>query len=296
LRDLRASTRSTYVSQAVMIGRHYEADPAALHEEEVRTFFLFLRNERRYAGSSLIIARAALRYFYCDHLGIGLHWKVWQEMRVRRVQTLPVVFSREEVARLLRVVRCDRFRTIFEFMYGCGLRISEALQTEVKDIDGQALRVHVRDAKGGKDRYVPIAPALVATRRRFWRRHRHTRWLFPALPAGWRNSQKSLPEIARAARGPMGGATVQSAFRLAVAASGLRKKATPHTLRHSYATHLLEEGVSIRLISQFLGHTSLETTLVYTHLTAVSEGQALAALQRLAQQTAPRPPQPARRV
>ena len=278
----------------MLIGRHFQDDPAALGEEEVRAFFLFLRNERRYASSSLIITRAALRYFYCDHLGTGLHWKLWQEMRVRRAQTLPVVFSREEVARLLGAVRRDRFRTALQFMYGCGLRISEALGTEVTDIDGQALRVHIRNAKGGKDRYVPIAPALVGTLRRFWRRHRHSRWLFPGLRSGWKSVKRPLPEVARAATGPMCEASLQEAFRLALAASGLRQKATPHTLRHSYATHLLEEGVSIRLISQYLGHSSLETTLVYTHLTAVSEGGAIEALQRLQEQIGLRPPPPRR--
>jgi integrase/recombinase XerD len=256
----------------------------------VRDYFLFLRNERRYAGSSLSIVLAALRCFYSDHLGTGARWKLWQEMRVRRAQTLPVVFSREEVARLLLCVRCDRFRTVLRLIYGCGLRISEAVRLEVTDIGGTELRIHVRDAKGGKDRYVPVAPALVATLRRFWRRHRHPRWLFPGLRNDWKLAKIPLPLRARAATGPMSASAVQGAFRLALAASGLRKEATPHTLRHSYATHLLEEGVSIRLISQYLGHASLETTLIYTHLSAVSEGKALEALQRLQEQTGLRAP------
>lgn len=296
MRDLRPRTREAYVSYPVLIGRHYGADPAALCEEQVRDYFLFLRKERRYAGSSLSIVLAALRCFYSDHLGTGAHWKLWQEMRVRRAQTLPVVFSREEVARLLLAVRCDRFRTVLRLIYGCGLRITEAVGLEVTDIDGAALRIHIRDAKGGKDRSVPVAPALVATLRRFWRRHRHPRWLFPGLRHDWKTAKTPLPERARAATGPMSASAVQGAFRLALAASGLRKEATPHTLRHSYATHLLEEGVSIRLISQYLGHASLETTLIYTHLSAVSEGQALEALQRLQEQTGLRPPAPARAV
>jgi site-specific recombinase XerD len=264
-------------------------DPAALSEEQVRAYFLFLRNERRYAGSSLSIALAALRCFYGDHLGVGARWKLWQEMRVRRAQTLPVVLTREEVGQLLRAVRCDRFRTVLRLIYGCGLRITEAVGLEVKDIEGAALRIHVSNAKGGKDRCVPIAPALVATLRRFWRRHRHPRWLFPGLCCDWKTAKTPLPERARAATGPMSASAVQGAFRLALAASGLRKEATPHTLRHSYATHLLEEGVSIRLISQYLGHASLETTLIYTHLSAVSEGRALEALERLQEQTGLRP-------
>jgi integrase/recombinase XerD len=217
-------------------------------------------------------------------------------MRARRAQTLPVVLTREEVARLLRAVRCDRFRTVLRLIYGCGLRITEAVGLEVTDIDGAAFRIHIRDAKGGKDRYVPVAPALVATLRRFWKRHHHPRWLFPGLRHDWRTAKTPLPERARAATGPMSASAVQGAFRLALAASGLRKKATPHTLRHSYATHLLEEGISIRLISQYLGHASLETTLIYVHLSAVSEAKALEALQRLQEQTGLRPPAPLRTV
>lgn len=295
MRDLRPRTREAYVSYPVLLGRHYQADPATLSEEQVRDYFLFLRNERRYAGSSLSLVLAALRCFYCEHLGTGARWKLWQEMRVRRPQTLPVVLSREEVAQLLLAVRCDRFRTVLRLIYGCGLRITEAVRLEVTDIDATAWRVHLREAKGGKDRYVPIAPALVATLRRFWRRHRHPRWLFPGLRNDWKLAKIPLPERARAATGPMSASAVQGAFRLALAASGLRKEATPHTLRHSFATHLLEEGVSIRLISQYLGHASLETTLIYTHLTAVSEGRALEALQRLQEQTGLRPRVPTRR-
>ena len=151
-------------------------------------------------------------------------------------------------------------------------------------------RVLVRQGKGGKDRLVPLAPEMLADLRRFWRRHRNPRWLFPALGAGHRGGKEPLAARARRAKGPLSESAVQNACRLALAASGINKAATPHTLRHSYATHLLEEGISIRLISQYLGHASLEVTLIYTHLSAVSESQAVAALQRLYRQTAPGAP------
>jgi integrase/recombinase XerD len=160
------------------------------------------------------------------------------------------------------------------------------------DIKTADRRLHVRNAKGGKDRYVPITPEMIADLRRFWCRHRHPRWLFPGLQTDWRAQKEPLILRARRAKGPMSESAVQNAFRLALAASGLKTKATPHTLRHSYATHLLEEGVNIRLISQYLGHSSLETTLVYTHLTVVSEAQAVTALQRLFQQTITKPQPP----
>jgi integrase/recombinase XerD len=285
LRDLRPRTRQAYVSYAVLIGRHYGCDPAALEEGQVRDYFLFLRTQRHYAPSSISITLAALRAFYRDHLGTGRDWKLWRELKVRRVEPLPTVLSREEVTQLLAVVQRDRFRTILRLIYHCGLRIREACRLEVTDIDAGGGRLHVRNAKGGKDRYVPIAPQMIADLRRFWRRHRHPRLLFPGMQVDWKALKQPLTARALRATEPMSESAVQNAFRLALAASGLKTKATPHTLRHSYATHLLEEGVSIRLISQYLGHSSLETTLIYTHLTAVSEAQAVTALRKLFAQT-----------
>jgi integrase len=232
-----------------------------------------------------------LRTFYREHLGVGRDWKLWQELKVRRLEPLPTVLSREEVARLLGSVSSDRVRTVLRLIYHGGLRIREACRIELCDIDAAAGRLHLRNAKGGKDRYVPIAPPMIADLRRFWCRHRHPKYLFPGMQVDWKAHKQPLAERALRATGPMSESAVQNAFRLALAASGLKTKATPHTLRHSYATHLLEEGVSIRLISQYLGHASLETTLIYTHLTAVSEGKAVQALQRLFAQTSkPSPP------
>ena len=281
LRDLRPRTQEAYVSYVVHIGRHFSTDPALLPEAQVRDYFLFLRTERHYAASSMGLALAALRAFYSDHLGTGRDWKLWRDGKVRRVEPLPTVLSREEVAQLLAAVRVDRFRTVLRLIYHCGLRIREACRIEITDIKRVAGFLHLRKTKGGKSRYVPIAPEMIADLRRFWCRHRHPRWLFPGLQTDWRAQKEPLIQRARRAKGPMSESTVQNAFRLALAASGLKARATPHTLRHSYATHLLEEGISIRLISQYLGHSSLETTLIYTHLTAVSEAQAVMALQRL---------------
>jgi site-specific recombinase XerD len=281
LRDLRARTREAYLSYVVLIGRHFGTDPATLSEEQVRSYFLFLRNERHYAASSIALTLASLRTFYWDHLQTGSQWKLWKELKVRRGQPLPTVLSREEVARLLACVQRDRIRTVLRLIYHTGLRIREACRIEVTDIDRHGGRLHVRNGKGGKDRYVPVTPVMIQDLGRFWRRHRHPRWLFPGLQCNWKAHKEPLVLRARRAKGPMSESGVQNAFRMALAASGIQKAATPHTLRHSYATHLLEEGVSIRLISQYLGHSSLDTTLIYTHLTAVSEGKALEALHRL---------------
>ncbi len=169
-------------------------------------------------------------------------------------------------------------------IYQTGLRIREACRLELSDLSAQRGRIRVREGKGGKDRYVPLAPPMLEDLRRFWRRHQHRRWLFPGLQCPWKSLKEAPAARASKAAAPMSESAVQNAFRLALAESGLKKAATPHTLRHSYATHLLEEGVSLRLISQYLGHASLETTVIYTHLTALSESQAVAALERLYRQ------------
>lgn len=252
-----------------------------LGEDAVQAFFLFLRKERRYAPSSMRLAIAALRCFYAEHLGTGKSWALWRALRVREPKSLPTVLSREEVARLLASVRCDRFRTILRLIYHTGLRIREACRIEVHHIDRAGGRLHVREGKGGKDRCVPIAPAMLADLERFWRRHRHPKWLFPGLRCDWKRMKEPPQARAREAKNPMSESSVQGAFRLALAQSGIGKPATPHTLRHSYATHLLEEGVSIRLISEYLGHASLDVTVIYTHLTACNEARTREALERL---------------
>ena len=285
LRDLRPRTRASYLSYVIAIGRQQGRDPAALDEAAVQAFLVFLRKERRYAASSMRLAIASLRSFYKDHLETGKAWTLWRTVRVREPQTLPTVLSREEVARLLGAVRCDRFRTILRLIYHTGLRIREACRLEGCDIDRASGRIHVREGKGGKDRYVPIAPGMVADLERFWRRHRHPQWLFPGLRCDWKLMKEPLHVKARQAQGPMSESSVQGAFRLALAQSGITKPATPHTLRHSYATHLLEEGVSIRFISQYLGHSSLDITVIYTHLTACTEERTREALAKLHMQT-----------
>jgi integrase len=210
---------------------------------------------------------------------VGNDWKLFDLVRAPSAQTLPTVLTRGEVARLFTTVREERFRVILRFIYACGLRIGEAVKVEVGDLRGGE-RVHVRQAKGNKDRYVPLPPAMTDELRAYWKTHRHRRFVFPGVGRGWRDGSSSVSALAAAAE-PMGVGSIQNCMRLAVAAAELPKGTCAHTLRHSYATHLLEEGVSIRLISAYLGHASLETTLIYTHLTAVNEAGARAAVARL---------------
>ncbi len=150
---------------------------------------------------------------------------------------------------------------------------------EVRDLREPG-RVHLREAKGNKERYVPLPERMRDELRAWWRTHRHPKWIFPGVGRGWREQPERVAQLADAVE-PMGVGSVQHCLRLARAEAGLPPETVVHTLRHSYATHLLEEGVSIRLISAYLGHSSLETTLIYTHLTAVNEAAAREAVARL---------------
>jgi integrase len=151
---------------------------------------------------------------------------------------------------------------------------------EVNDIKKEPSRLHLRRTKGRKERFVPLPEAMLRELRDYWRTHRHPRWVFPGTGRGWREGPLASARLGRACE-PMGVGSIQNCLRLAVPAARLPKGVSAHVLRHSYATHLLEEGVSIRLISAYLGHASLETTLIYTHLTAVNEAGARAAVSRL---------------
>lgn len=263
----------------VGLARWAKQDPLILDESRVRDYLLYLRIDRKYAPSSMHQAIAALRAFYRD-----LHkhsWDLWSQVKVRRTTKLPVVLTRSEVQLLLNSLERLRFRVALGLIYHCGLRVGEALRIELKDIDAALGRIHLRHTKGGKDRYVPVSPGMIQELRAFWKMHRNPCWIFPGMERGWKFQKEGAAAIAGRCNHPMSEESIQNALRLALRKSQITKHVVVHTLRHSYATHLLEEGVSIRLISQYLGHTSLDTTLIYTHLTAVSEEKTREALERL---------------
>ena len=282
LKDFRPPTKKEYLRYLRKLGEHYACDPAALSEDQLRAYFLFLRQEKQFGGSAMKLARCALRCFFRECLHVT-GWTVFEEVRVAPPQTLPLVLTREQVAALLGTLREPRYRAALTLIYHTGLRVGEAVRIELRDLRETHTphpRLHVRCGKGGKDRFVPLAPAMVAQLRAWWQTHRHPQWLFPGPTSGWRERAQPADAAQRAAS-HLSVSAVQNTFRLARATSGLPVEATVHTLRHCYATHLLEEGVSLRLISQYLGHASLETTVIYTHLTPLNEARTRAALEVL---------------
>jgi len=280
LKDFKPPTKKEYVRYVRRLGDHFRCDPATLSEDQVRQYFLFLRQEKKLSGSALSIGKAAFQLFFRDALG-RTDWKVFAELVIRRGQPLPLVLSRPEVQRVLGVLREERFRVCLRLIYHGGLRVGEAVKIKVTDIDAAQGRLRIREGKGGRDRCVPVTQRMVVELRAFWKTHRNPVWLFPAPGRAWRERAEDRNAVLGRATGCMSVSAVQNAFRLARAESGIHPQSCVHTLRHCYATHLLEEGVSLRLISQYLGHASLDVTVIYTHLTATNEGQARAALERL---------------
>jgi integrase len=252
-------------------------DPTKLRENEVLDFLISLRQQRKLKDSTVNQAVCALRAFYRDHL--GRKWKGWSQIKIRRDEQLPNVLSREEVARFLGAVRQGRFLAVFILMYHCGLRLGEVVSLKPGHIDASRGVIRIIGSKGGKDREIPISDVLIERLRAFWKIHRNPEWLFPSPGRGWKSAGATLPDALRRSTKPMSDSSVQAAMRATVVALGWdlrhgRRPVTCHTLRHCFATHLLDAGVSICLVSQYLGHSSLKPTLVYLHLTEASETKA----------------------
>ena len=263
LRGLSERTQDSYV-RAVRQFLEYCHKPAEqVGQEEFRQYFLYLKNIRHVSRSTCTIALCGLKFFY-EHT-LERDWHTFELVRPAHENKLPVVLSVQEVQRVLTCVESQRYRVCLTLIYSCGLRLLEGVHLQVKDIDGNRKMLHICLAKGGKDRYVPLPEASLDMLRRHWQTHRNRVWLFPAM-------RGERPEPATAT-GPMCETSVQRAFHAALIQSGIHKKATVHTLRHSYATHLLEAGVNLRIIQSYLGHASPTTTAIYTHLTSATDAQ-----------------------
>ena len=189
-------------------------------------------------------------------------------VRPKRERRLPVILTRQEIRRILKCVRFPIYRVCLFTIYSCGLRLTEGATLKVSDIDSRRIVLHVEQGKGGKDRYVPLPRKTLTELRNWYKTHRNRNWIFPAAGRPGKHD-----EFAWAIR-PTPITNVQDAFRAALRKSGVNKRATVRTLRHSYATHLVELGVNLRLIQAYLGHMSPKTTAIYTHLTDVAKNQA----------------------
>jgi integrase/recombinase XerD len=258
LRGLSARTQGAYLLAVRQLAEHFHRSPDQITEEELRQYFLYLANEKRVARATATIALCGIRFF-CTHT-LQREWTTLQFIRPRRERKLPVVLSREEVRRALQALREPAYRACLTTIYAGGLRLLEGARLQVAQVDSARMQLLIH-GKGGKDRYVPLAPPTLALLRAHWRTHRSREWLFVAPP------RRGVPPGVVWPVGPVNRSSLQSAFVRACRAAGIPKRASVHTLRHSFATHLLEAGVNLRIIQEILGHGSARTTQVYTHLT-----------------------------
>ena len=272
LRGYSDRTVEAYVRAVAQLAQFHHASPDQLTEEDIRQYLLHLVTVQRVARGTHTIALCGIKFFYKETL--ARPWTVLDVARPKGEHKLPVVLSRAEVWRILDAVRIPVYRACLTTIYACGLRLMEGARLQVPDVDGDRQLLHLH-GKGGKDRYVPLPDATLALLREYWRTHRNPLWLFPTI------TRSHAGVLRDPAVGPISRASLQSAFGRGVKASGLHKRAHVHTLRHSYATHLLEAGVTLRLIQDYLGHTSPKTTAIYTHLTREVRATALQPLNAL---------------
>jgi integrase/recombinase XerD len=249
VRNLSLHTQDTYVQQVSLFARHFHRSPELLGPEEVRSYQVYLTNERKLAPSSVSIAIAALRFLY----KITLHkdWSLEEVIPTPKMpQKLPIVLSPEEVLRFLGSVWSIKHRTILTICYAAGLRVSEAICLKVTDIDSQRMVIRVEQGKGRMDRYVMLSSKLLQTLRDWWRVDRPKGWLFPG----------------DAVDSHIGRQTVEWACQKAHRRCRIPKPITPHCLRHAFAVHLLESGTDVRTIQLLLGHRNLATTATYLRI------------------------------
>lgn len=264
LKGMGERTQQMYVRAVRQLSEHCNKSPDRIKEEELRDYFLYVKNVKKWSRSTSTIAICGIKFFYENTL--RRDWTTLSFVRAKREKKLPVILSKEEVRAILRNVRLLRYRVCLTTIYSCGLRLQEGTHLQVKDIDSARGLIHVHCGKGAKDRYVPLPQRTLELLREQWKSHRNPVWIFPAPGRGGIH----MPTATE----PMPRSSVQIVFKEALKKSGINKRASVHTLRHSYATHLLEAGVNLRLIQIWLGHNTPTTTSVYTHLTAKAKAMA----------------------
>jgi integrase/recombinase XerD len=274
LRGYSDSTQTLYVTAVRQLCEHFGKSPGRITEQDLRDYFLYGKNVKRWARSTSTVALCGIKFFYENT--IKRPWPTLLFIRPGRAKKLPVVLSRDEVHQILSNIQLLRYRVCLSTIYSCGLRLSEGTHLKVENIDSARGFIQVKKSKGhmgDKDRNVPLPKKTLQLLREQWKSHRNKVWIFPSAGHGGSN----MPYATK----PVSNSSVQVAFRKALKTSGINKKATVHTLRHSWATHLLEAGINLLLIQTWLGHRSTATTSVYTHLTEKAKATAIKSINEL---------------
>jgi len=249
IRNFSENTQKSYLMQVSLFARHFRRSPEGLGPVNIRTYQLYLTNEKKLAPGSILIATAALRFLY--RVTLKRPWDVEEVLPMPKAsQTLPIILSPDEVRQFLSCVPRRKGRTVLTVCYAAGLRVSEAIALKPSDIDSQRMTIRVSQGKGQKDRYVMLSEQLLRILRDWYRAAKPIKWMFPGFIPGSHITREGIND----------------ACTLGVRRSGLSKPVTPHSFRHAFACHLLESGTDLRTIQLLLGHRSLSTTARYLRL------------------------------
>ncbi|MBA3298027.1 MAG: site-specific integrase [Acidobacteria bacterium] len=251
-RNYAQTTIDTYMHAVEQFAKHFKRAPDRLTHEHLRTYQAYLLRERKLGPRTVRLHVAALRFFFVKTL--KRRYSLDDTPYPKAPRRLPTILTIEEVRRLIEAARTLTERTMLMVLYSTGMRNAEMRYLQVRDIDSTAMLIHIQHGKGGRDRYVPLSATLLATLRAHWRWMKPTMYLFPGTLHNWRADKPITPKV------------VWDACQTAAERAGLEKHVSAHTLRHSYATHLLEGGADLRTIQLLLGHVKLEHTVLYLHL------------------------------
>ncbi len=271
LNGMAERSQDAYARAVRMLVEHYNKTPDLVTEEELQEYFLHRKNVCKWSPNTMRICYSGIKFFFVNVLQRS--WHLLDIIRAQSEHRLPTVLSVEEVHDVLARVTSAHNHAFLSTVYSCGLRLQEARHLEVSDIDSSRMMIHVHRGKGAKDRMVPLPQATLGLLRKHWATHKNPRLIFPALG---RSGSKTD------GMSPIAISTVQGALRSAKRAAGIQKRGVSvHTLRHSYATHLLEAGVNLRVIQRYMGHSRLETTMIYLHLTTKGQEDAYKIIDQL---------------
>lgn len=248
LKNYSPKTRSCYLASVKSFVLHFHRSPDQLADQEIREYLHYLIQKKKVSQSTISQSYSALKFFY--ETTLKRDWNGFRIPRVKMGKRLPVVLSQQEIQAIFSATRNLKHRALLMTIYSAGLRVSEVVHLKVSDIDSQRMVIRVQQGKGAKDRYTLLAQRTLEVLRDYWRAYRPEEWLFPGQPA----------------KGSLSVSSVQKVFGKVLHETGIKKHATVHTLRHSFATHLLEGGTDLYQIQRLLGHTTPKTTTIYLHL------------------------------
>jgi len=250
-----------YVRAIRKLADFHASPPQKLSQQDVRTFLLHQIVDLEVASGTQSVLLSGIKFFY--RVTCPRNWDVLEQTKINYTAALPEVITQSQVFQIIDATEKFRLKCVIWITYTLGLRINEAIHLQVGDIDSQRMMVHVHRGKGAKDRYIPLPESTLNTLRALWATHRNPTFVFPAEGRDHQDGSRS--------KTPMSISTVQGALKRITKQLNFGKKVSAHTLRHSYATHLLEARVSLKAIQKYLGHKSLQTTLIYLHLTETAE-------------------------